>query len=110
MMRCSKRGSGTTGNGTFRQRDLWAFQLELSRLVLATGDISGALDCYRTSVEIQQRLLTTDPGNPSWQRSLSLSYKAVAKVPEQRRQKLNVNRYWKQCDLLDVVQCGSHRK
>ena len=39
----------------------------------AQGDLAGALQSYRDSLAIRERLAKSDPGNAGWQRDLSVS-------------------------------------
>ncbi len=47
---------------------------------VAQGDLAGALTSYRDSLAIRDRLAKSDPGNPGWQRDLSVSYNKVGDV------------------------------
>ena len=44
------------------------------------GDLTGALEAYRASLAIRQRLAAQDPANAGWQRDLSISQEKVANV------------------------------
>jgi tetratricopeptide (TPR) repeat protein len=47
---------------------------------VARGDLAGALQSYRDSLRIADRLAQSDPGNTEWQRGLSLSYDRIGEV------------------------------
>jgi hypothetical protein len=44
------------------------------------GDPTAALQAYRDSLAIAERLAKADPGNAGWQRDLSVSYSKVGNV------------------------------
>jgi tetratricopeptide (TPR) repeat protein len=46
------------------------------------GDITGALQSYRDTIPIIDRLAKADPGNAGWQRDLSVSYNKIAGVQQ----------------------------
>ncbi|MFZ1093303.1 MAG: hypothetical protein WAN75_29480 [Xanthobacteraceae bacterium] len=43
-------------------------------MLVAQGDLTAALQAYRDSLGIRERLAKADPGNAGWQRDLSVSY------------------------------------
>ena len=47
---------------------------------VAQGDLAGALESYRDSLDIADRLAKSDPGNTGWQRDLSVSLDKVGDV------------------------------
>jgi hypothetical protein len=49
-------------------------------VLVAQGDLTGALKSYRDSLAIAERLAQSDPGNAGWQRDLSVSYSKLATV------------------------------
>jgi tetratricopeptide (TPR) repeat protein len=49
-------------------------------VLLAQGDLAGALKSYRDSLAIFEKLSKQDPGNAGWQRDLSVSYDSVGDV------------------------------
>ena len=49
-------------------------------VLVAQGDLAGALKAYRDSLAIADRLAKSDPGNAGWQRDLSVSYDKVGDV------------------------------
>jgi hypothetical protein len=44
------------------------------------GDLTGALEFYRASLAIAQRLAAQDPAHAGWQRDLSISQNNLASV------------------------------
>jgi hypothetical protein len=52
------------------------------------GDLLKALEAYRNSLVIRERLVKADPSNPGWQGDLSRSYASMASL----QQKLNNTR------------------
>ena len=49
-------------------------------VLLAQGDLSGALAAYRESMEVSRRLSESDPSNAGWQRDLSVSQDRIGDV------------------------------
>ena len=49
-------------------------------VLVAQGDLPGALKSYRDSLAIAERLAKADPGNAGWQRDLSVSYSKIGDV------------------------------
>jgi hypothetical protein len=47
---------------------------------VAQGDLTGALESFRASLAIAERLAAADPGNAGWQRDLIVSYAKLAEV------------------------------
>jgi hypothetical protein len=56
------------------QRDLSVAYVEVGNVLVAQGDLAAALQAYRDSLGIRERLAKADPGNAGWQRDLSVSY------------------------------------
>jgi hypothetical protein len=52
----------------------------VGEVLLARGDLAGALKSYRDGLAIRERLAQSDPGNAAWQRGLSVSYERVGDV------------------------------
>ena len=46
----------------------------------AQGDLAGALQSYRDSFAIRERLAKSDPGNAGWQRDLAAAYEKIGDV------------------------------
>lgn len=46
----------------------------------AQGDLDGALQSYRASLNIAERLAKADPGNAGWQRDLIVSYVKLSEI------------------------------
>lgn len=44
------------------------------------GDLARALESYRASLQIDQRLAESDPSNAAWQREMSVSHNGVGNV------------------------------
>jgi tetratricopeptide (TPR) repeat protein len=49
-------------------------------VLVAQGNLTAALQAYRDSLGIFERLAKADPGNAGWQRDLSVSYEKVGDV------------------------------
>ena len=62
------------------QHALAAAHDERGRVLVAQGNLPGALESYRASFAIFERLAKADPGNAGWQRDLALSHARVAMV------------------------------
>ena len=65
-------------------------------VLMAQGDLPGALKSYRDDLAIAERLAKADPGNAGWQRDLSVSYEEVGDV------------LVAQSDLPGALKSGSH--
>ncbi|MCP3963856.1 MAG: hypothetical protein GY719_38965, partial [bacterium] len=59
--------------------ELAAF-IELGDVLVSQGDLPEALESYRASLGIAERLAASDSGNPQWQRALSVSHERVGDV------------------------------
>ena len=46
----------------------------------AKGELAAALDAYKQSLAISERLAKSNPGNAPWQRDLAVAYQKVADV------------------------------
>jgi hypothetical protein len=55
------------------QRDVSISDGKIGEVLVAQGDLAGALGAYRDGLAIVQELAATDPGNTLWQRDLSVS-------------------------------------
>ena len=55
-------------------------QEKVGDVLLAQGDLAGALQAYRESLAIRARLAAADPSNAGWQRDLSVSQEKVGDV------------------------------
>ena len=53
-------------------------------MLLAQGDLAGALASYRESLAVMRRLAEADPSNAGWQRDLSFSLTRLAETYEQQ--------------------------
>jgi len=66
-----------------RSRVLWRIAIAnilLGNVLRDQGDLTGALEAYRASLAIAQRLAAQDPANADWQRNLSVSQDGVGNV------------------------------
>jgi tetratricopeptide (TPR) repeat protein len=66
------------------ERDRGALLSEIGDVLVAQGDLSGALQSYRASMAIRERLAEADPNNAGWQRDLSVSYERIGDLEEAR--------------------------
>jgi tetratricopeptide (TPR) repeat protein len=66
--------------GTDLQRSQAAALAETTLSLMTMGDLKGALDVARQAQSYMERLAHSDPGNPEWQRDLSVSYERVGDV------------------------------
>jgi tetratricopeptide (TPR) repeat protein len=62
------------------QRDLTVSHNEIGDVLVAQGDLPGALESYRASMEIAQRLAKSDPNNAVWQRDLAVSNERLGEI------------------------------
>ena len=62
------------------QRDLSVSQNKIGEVLLAQGDLAGALAAYPAGLAIRERLAAADPTNAGWQRDLSVSQDNVGEV------------------------------
>jgi tetratricopeptide (TPR) repeat protein len=62
------------------QRALAAAHDERGIVLAAQGNLPGALESYRASLAIAERLAKADPGNAGWQRDLSVSHERIGSV------------------------------
>ena len=53
---------------------------EQSDVLVAQGNLPAALDSYRASLRIAERLAQADPGNAGWQRDVSVSHNKIGEV------------------------------
>ena len=51
-------------------------------MLRAQGDLAGALEAYRQSLAVRQRLAAADPSNAGWQRDLWVSCWKMATMAE----------------------------
>ena len=59
----------------------------IGNVQVAQGNLPAALDAYRGSLAIFERLATSAPNNASWQRDLAVSVKATARLQRCARAK-----------------------
>ncbi|MHB9007233.1 MAG: tetratricopeptide repeat protein, partial [Limisphaerales bacterium] len=62
------------------QRERSAMLDRQGDVLSAQGDLAGALQAYRASLTVSQRLASADPSNAGWQRDLSVSQERVGDV------------------------------
>jgi tetratricopeptide (TPR) repeat protein len=53
-------------------------------VLVARGDLAGALSAYEAGLAIRERLAAVDPSNTLWQRDLIVSHWRLAAVAERR--------------------------
>ena len=61
------------------RRVFWA-QIGIADVLVARGNLTEALESYRTSLAIADRLAEADPNNAGWQRDLSVSLNKIGDV------------------------------
>jgi hypothetical protein len=64
----------------FGARHLSVSYLKIGDVLVAQGNLPEALQSFRASHDIFDRLAQSDPGNAGWQRDLSVSYAKLADV------------------------------
>jgi len=57
---------------------VWVSLIKIGDVQVAQGDLAGALESYRESRAIRERLAGADPGNAGWQRDVWVSYWRLA--------------------------------
>ncbi len=67
-----------------KERDRAVLLNEIGDVLVDRGDLSGALESYRASMAIAERLAEADPNNAGWQRDLSVSYERIGDLEEAR--------------------------
>ncbi len=55
-------------------------------MLIAQGDLQGALNAYRESLGVRERLAAADPSNAGWQRDLVVSCWRMADIAEKAGQ------------------------
>ncbi|HUV04759.1 MAG TPA: tetratricopeptide repeat protein [Armatimonadota bacterium] len=68
------------GNIPLWQRGLSISYGKVGDVLVAQGDLGAALESYRASLAIRERLAASDPGNASLQRDLSISQEKIGDV------------------------------
>ena len=61
-------------------RSLSVSQDRIGYVLVAQGNLAPALDSYRASLAIAERLAQADPGNAGWQRDVWVSLWRLAKI------------------------------
>jgi len=64
------------------QRDLSVSHDRVGDVLVAQGNLPGALEAFRRSLALRERLAAADPGNAGWQRDLWVSYWRLAQMAE----------------------------
>jgi tetratricopeptide (TPR) repeat protein len=64
------------------ERDLSVSQCWIGDVLLAKGDLAGALAAYGAYNTVAERLAAQDPGKAVWQRDLSISHNKIGEVRE----------------------------
>ena len=63
-------------------RDLSVSHERIGGIQRAQGNLTGALQSYRASLDIRQRLAAQDPNNAEWQRDLSISHDNIGGIQQ----------------------------
>ena len=66
------------------QRDLSVNHDRIGDVLLGQGNLGDALDSFRQSMAVRQRLVVSDPSNAGWQRDLSDSQESIGDVLRQQ--------------------------
>ncbi len=74
--RSAQAAAGRSGNA----REQGIALIWVGDVQVAQGDLAGALNSYRDSLAIADRLAQSDPGKAEWQHDLSVSYDRVGNV------------------------------
>ncbi len=64
------------------RRDLSVSQEKIGDVLVARGDLPGALVGYRASVNLREGLAASDPKNAGWLRDVAVSMAKLADFPE----------------------------
>jgi tetratricopeptide (TPR) repeat protein len=62
------------------QHDLSVSHNKIGDVLVAQGDLAGALNAYRESLGVAEILASADPSNAGWQRDLSVSHNKIGDV------------------------------
>ena len=73
-------------DNTSWQRDLSVAYDKIGDVLVAQGDLSGALQSYQADLAISARLAPKNPSNAEWQHDLSVTYDRVGDVLAHARQ------------------------
>ena len=85
-------------------RDHTVAQDAIGDVLVAQGDLPGALTAYRKSHTIAETLAARDTGNTQWQRDLMVSYWKLADLAEKQNKPREARTYWKQAfDVLSGI-------
>lgn len=74
------RAANRAGDTAANDRDRSLAVNEVGDVLLAQGDLKGALASYRQGLAIAEALAGHDPTNNEWQRDLSVSYNKIGEV------------------------------
>ena len=58
------------------------FNRRIGNVLVAQGNLAGALQAYEASLEVRQTLANSDPDEAGWQHALAVSYSKIGKVHE----------------------------
>ncbi len=78
----SFRSAQAAAESSNNQRDLAVSRNWIGDVLVAQGDLPGALEAYRKSLAIAETLAARDPGNIQWQHDLSISHERLGDVLE----------------------------
>jgi tetratricopeptide (TPR) repeat protein len=74
------RGAGEAAGRQGNERDLSVSYNKLGDVLVAQGDLAGALKPYRDSLAIRDKLAKADPGNAQWQYDLGISNERIGDI------------------------------
>ena len=76
----AERLSGADPNDLGKRRDVSVSYDRVGDVLVAQGDLPGALKSFRDGLTIAEQLSRADPGNAGWRRDVSVSYNKVGGV------------------------------
>lgn len=87
------------------ERDKSVANDAIGDVLVAQGDLLGALKAFRASLAIREALAARDGGNTQWQRDLYVSYWRLADLAEQRKAPKEAGAYWSQAyEVLSSIE------
>jgi hypothetical protein len=81
------------------QRDLSVAHDEVGDVLVARGNLTEALEAYRDSLAISERLAKADPGNAGWQYDLGISHERIGDVLVERDKEKFIERLTKRGEV-----------
>ena len=107
-MAIDERLARQDANNADWQRELSVSHSNVGDVLVAQGDLGGALEAYRASLAIDERLARQDASNAGWQRDLWIFYWKVANLLERQKQPAEAMRYWQRAyhTLVDMKRAG----